>query len=399
MGVQFDPDAPLNAMRQQFHRDVAVWAPMVVDFYLGETGDETILDEFCGFADSDERTPLYDHLCRGLDWLLRDRTRNKLSLIGDGDWNDPLNMAGHEGKGESVWLSQALVASLRAFAPICRRRGEKRLADRYEREADATAKAVNQIAWNGSWFARGRTDAGELFGTSGEREGRMYVNPQAWAMIAHLADTSQIDKMIGAVDRELMTPWGPHLLHPAYTTMREDIGRICQKSPGYAENGSVYCHGALFYVHGLYEAGRADAAWDTLRRLMPDGSKRDIRRAQQLPLYLPSLFHGEEMAHQAGTTNHYFRTGSCAWYELVCVYYLAGARGEADGLRIDPQMPSDWKRMGLTRRFRGATFDIEIRRSRAVDGVEVSLDGERLATNLIPLQAGGTRHTVTVRLP
>jgi cellobionic acid phosphorylase len=101
----------------------------------------------------------------------------------------------------------------------------------------------------------------------------------------------------------------------------------------------------------------------------------------------------------AGTTNNYFRTGSCAWYELVTVYFLAGARGERGGLRIDPQLPSTWKRMKLTRHFRGATFDIAMRRKSGLGEVEVHLDGEKLASNLIPPQRKGSRHEVKVMLP
>jgi cellobionic acid phosphorylase len=307
-------------------------------------------------------------------------------------------MAGHEGKGESVWLTQALITACRSWAPICRRMGRDDVADRYEAEADRSAGAVNRIAWNGSWYARGVTDAGRLFGTKGEREGRMYVNPQAWALIAGIADEKRTATAIRSVNRELMTPWGPHLLAPAYTKMREDIGRICQKSPGYAENGSVYCHGALFYVHGLYAAGRGQEAWDVLSRLMPSDTPKAIRARRQLPLYIPSLWHGQPMGHMAGTTNKYFRTGSCAWYQLVAGHFLGGCRGEIDGLRIDPQLPAEWKRMSIKRRFRGATYHIRIRRQTGLERTEIRLDGQLQDSNRLPLPTAGREYNVDVRI-
>ena len=48
----------------------------------------------------------------------------------------------------------------------------------------------------------------------------------------------------GVVKRELLTDYGPLLLHPAYTTPRADIGYITRYSPGSRENGGVYMHAA-----------------------------------------------------------------------------------------------------------------------------------------------------------
>jgi cellobionic acid phosphorylase len=78
---------------------------------------------------------------------------------------------------------------------------------------------------------------------------------------------------------------------------------------------------------------------------------------------------------------------------------LLGVRGKLDGLRIDPQLPAAWPGARVWRRWRGAEFDVEIRRRRSVSRTEVLFDGETLAENLIPPQPAGSWHAVVVTLP
>ena len=105
----------------------------------------SILDEKLGFSDAPGKATLYEHLCMGLDWLLRDRSPRGLSRLGQGDWCDPLNMAGHRMKGESVMLSQNLVWALDMWMP-CLRGGRRRKARRPLREGSAQPrKAINRL--------------------------------------------------------------------------------------------------------------------------------------------------------------------------------------------------------------------------------------------------------------
>ena len=155
-----------------------------------------------------------------------------------------------------------------------------------------TGDAVQRHLWDGEWFARGITDGGVAFGVRADVEGRIFLNPQSWAMLARVATDDQVRAMIAAIERELETPWGPMVLAPAYTAMREDIGRLTQKHPGCAENGSVYNHAASFYLAALYGVGEADRAWDALRRMLPVGSEEDCLRRGQLPVFVPNYYRG-----------------------------------------------------------------------------------------------------------
>jgi len=380
------------------HKDKNVWGPMALDVYMRETGDLEILDLPLPFADSEKKTPLYDHICRGLDWLLRDRTRRGLSRIGEGDWNDPLNMAGWRGRGESTWLTEALVYSLELWAGIAERIGDAKTARRYRREAERSRKALNRYAWDGAWYARGFKDDGLPFGVRKDREGMIYLNAQSWAILAGAARGERLEACIESVTRYLRSPSGPMTLFPTYSRMKEDIGKISMKAPGVSENGSVYCHAATFYAFALFSVRKTEEAWDVLRNLLTGSRKNPLERSGQLPLYIPNLYRGTAAGKTAGRSSHEANTGTAPWYYRAVLEMLIGARAEYDGLRVDPQLPEKWNRVKAVRRFRDTVFEIEIRKDTNADGMHVELDGKRLRDNLIPVQRPGSRHEVRVFL-
>jgi cellobionic acid phosphorylase len=381
------------------HKDINSWGPGAVAFYLYETGDFSILDEPIPFSDAPaRRASLYEHVCLGLEWLLNDRTRRGLSRIGQGDWNDPLNMAGLKERGESIWLTEAMAAALDAWAPVARRRGDVKRAIRYEREADKTRRAINRLAWDGQWYTRGFTDAGKPFGVKTDREGTVFLNSQSWAMIAGAATARRVTLCMRAVEKYLMTPSGPMLLGPAFTAMREDIGKLTQKIPGWNENGSIYCHAATFYAYALYCARRPDEAFDVLRRLLPGYGGNTIERTGQLPLYIPNFYRGADAGRKAGLSSHAPNTGTASWYYRTAVAMLLGVRAEEAGMRLDPQLPRGWRRAAVWRLWRGAEFDIQIVRG-GVKRTAVWLDGRPLRGTLVPVQPAGSWHWVKVAVP
>ena len=72
--------------------------------------------------------------------------------------------------------------------------------------------------------------------------------------------------------------------------------------------------------------------------------------------------------------------------------------------RSDPVIPSAWPGFTATRRFRGATYDIAVRRPRTLDsgiaeGAGVLVNGHRIVGTLLPLAAPDETVRVEVILP
>jgi cellobionic acid phosphorylase len=267
------------------------------------------------------------------------------------------------------------------------------------KEAAAVRGAVNRHAWDGKWYIRGTTDEGRAFGSARDKEGRIWLNAQTWAIIAGIANGGRRETLMQQIEKHLMTPSGPMLNAPAYTRFDGTIGKVTIKNPGIDENASVYNSAVAWCAYAMYKARLADDAWKYLRVMLTGAGGNTIKRSGQLPLYIPNFYKGPAVGRDAGETSHSPSTGTIAWFNHLVVTCLLGLGGEWEGLRVDPQLPRGWKEIHVLRRFRGAEFDVVMRRSRAAKATRVTLDGRGVRGSLIPVQAKGSRHRVEVTLP
>ncbi|TWT17551.1 NdvB protein [Luteimonas marina] len=399
-GILLVEGAELKYINQVPHTDHCVWLPVFLDAYLDETGDDALLDE--AVVDREGRAAsVAERIDRAMQWLLDQRDDRGLSYIAQGDWCDPMNMVGWKGRGVSGWLSLASAHALALWAGICARHGRDAQGAAFRAGADAFNAAVNRHLWDGDWYARGITDDGVAFGVRADDEGRIYLNPQAWAMLGGAADEARRGRLLAAVEAELVSPWGVAMLGPPYTGMREDVGRLTQKFPGSAENGAVYNHAAVFWLHALYAVGESDRAWRTLRAMLSGPDADDCLQRGQLPVFVPNYYRGAWRLHPrtAGRSSQLFNTGTAAWLYRCLVESLFGLRGDGDGLRIAPKLPSHWPRARARRRFRGAEFDVEIERMQGLAQTVLIVDGQRLDGDRIAHVRAGHRYVVRVELP
>jgi cellobionic acid phosphorylase len=207
--------------------------------------------------------------------------------------------------------------------------------------------------------------------------------------------------MIAAVDQQLETPHGVMLVAPAFTAMREDIGRVTQKFPGSAENGSVYNHAAAFYIYSLFTAGESDRAYRLMRRMIPGPDMADYKQRGQLPVYIPNYYRGAYYQHTrtAGRSSQLFNTGTVSWVYRCLIEQLFGLRGDRNGLLVQPQLPTGWQSVKVRREFRDATFEVAIRREPGNRKTRVNVDGALLPENRITNIQPGRTYRVDVVLP
>lgn len=377
-GILLAEGAELKYINQIPHTDHCVWLPVTLDVYLAETGDYGLLKERVRTANGDNFT-VFERFSRAMDFLFKLRDERGLSYIAQGDWCDPMNMVGYKGKGVSGWLTLATAYALNLWAGVCEQEGEHELAKRFRAAAEECNAAANKHLWDGDWFARGITDDNVVFGIKKDPEGRIWLNPQTFAMLGGAASPQQIARILPQVDAQLTTPYGVVMFAPPYTKMREDVGRVTQKAIGSAENGAVYNHAGVFYIYSLYKlGGQQDRAYTHLRQLLPGPNEADYRQRGQLPIYIPNYYRGgwREFPRTAGRSSQLFNTGTVSWAYRCVIEGLCGLRGDAEGLVIRPQLPSGWNAIKVTREFRGATFHLDIRRADVAD-VTVKL-GDRV---------------------
>jgi len=400
-GILLREDAELKYINQIPHTDHCVWLPVCLRSYLNETNDYAFLETPVKDWKGDHVATVFERITAAMRWLLKDRDERGLNYIAQGDWNDPMNMVGYKGKGVSGWLSVATAYGLNLWAEVCVHLGRHDIAKELSEGASHINAAVNDKLWDGDWYARGITDDNVRFGVSTDEEGRIFLNPQSWALMAGTPTVEQQQKLLKAVDEQLDTPYGVMMLAPAYTAMRDDVGRVTQKHPGAAENGSIYNHASAFYAWGLCCIGDADRAFDVIRKMIAGPDEADYVQRGQLPLYIPNYYRGAyyQYPRTAGRSSQLFNTGTVSWVYRSVVEGLLGLTGCAEGLRIAPLLPSKWESAKAQRQFRGATFNVCYERVDGQQITELVVNGEPVVGQVITDIDEGGVYEVLVRLP
>lgn len=398
-GILLHENAELKYINQVPHTDHCVWLPVCLRAYLNETGDYDILNEQVGYADSEIQETVLEHIQRAMHWLDNARDERGLSLIDQGDWCDPMNMVGYKGVGVSAWLTIATAYSFKLWSEIYFELDDPIQGADWRQKYHSINKLINQHFWHRNWYGRGITDNGRLFGIEEDTEGKIFLNPQSWAMLSGACNKKKIESVLDAIKTYLNTPYGVAMLAPSFTAMVEDIGRVTQKFPGTAENGSVYNHAAAFYVFALFEQGYKDQAFGHLREMLP--SAKDIQRRGQLPVFIPNYYRGAyyQLPEDAGQSSHLFNTGTVAWYYRSVIEQLFGLLGCQKGLIIDPKIPMEWDSVSLNRWFRGANFQIIIEQKSDIKDFAINLDGLPIKGKLISNIEVGRNYNVKVSMP
>jgi len=399
-GILLSAEAELKYINQVPHTDHCVWLPICLQAYLDETDDYAFLNEQVGFSDSDETASVFEHICKALNSLLADRDARGLNYIAQGDWCDPMNMVGYQGKGVSVWLSMAASYACKVWSAVCEALGESTSAAVFSNASANYNAAVNQYAWDGNWYARGITDNDRVFGIEQDAEGKIFLNPQAWALLCEAADSDKQAALVNSVVKHLETPFGVELLAPAFTKMHEDIGRVTQKYPGTAENGSIYNHAAAFYIYSLFSIGESDKAYDLMRKMLTGPCDKDVLLRGQLPIFIPNYYRGagKQFPRTAGRSSQLFNTGTVHWYYRCLIDGLFGLRGTREGLTINPQLPSSWNEVRVKRQFRGSCFDISMLRDSEVKQTTIVCNGEELLGSTVSNVSAGKTYSILVKI-
>ena len=394
-GILLNAQTSLKYINQVPHTDHNVWLPIALEVYLDETSDYDLLDLAISSPNGIETVT--QRITKAMDWLMANRDERGLSLIAQGDWCDPMNMVGPKGKGVSGWLTIATAHALKVWSNILTQAGHKTTSEKIMTAYEQIKIAVQTHLWDGDWFVRGISDEGIIFGKSTNEEGTIFLNPQSWAILADVVTEEQKERLLNAINTHLLTPYGPEMLAPPFTKMHEHIGRVTQKFPGSAENGSVYNHAAIFYIYSLFKIEDGDRAFELLKSMLPGRDQQDLLQRGQIPIFIPNYYRGayKSLPNTAGRSSQMFNTGTVSWYYRCVLEGLVGFRGHINGVSIQPCLPSNWDRLSARRAFRGADFNIEIKRG---SQKAIVVNGEPLSGHNITNIKSGHHYDVQVMI-
>lgn len=382
-----DPKERIHGLKDTCSDD-ALWLIPSIAEYIRETGEEEFLDRVIGYADQREGT-VYEHMKRILDFSYRQVGAHGVCLGLRADWNDCLNLGG----GESAMVSFLHVWALEHFLELARRKGIQEDIKKYEAMYEKVKTVCETELWDGEWFIRGITKSGRKIGTREDREGRIHLESNAWAVLSGAATYEQGIRAMDSVEAYLYTPYGIMLNGPSYTVPDEEVGFVTRVYPGVKENGAIFSHPNPWAWAAECRLGRGDKAMKFYEALCPCRQNDQIEIREAEPYSYCQFIMGKD--HTAyGRARHPFMTGSGGWAYFAATRYMLGIRPQLEELLIDPCIPAEWEGFSVTRKWRGAVYQIEVKNPEHVmKGVRtLMVDGKEVKK--IPVFPAGTFHQV-----
>jgi cellobiose phosphorylase len=403
--------------------DDPLWLILGVAAYIKETGDAGILDELVPFDNQPgTEVPLFEHLTRSFQFTVENRGPHGLPLIGRADWNDCLNLncfstepgesfqttenqAG--GVAESVFIAAMFVHIGPEYAELAERRGLTELAASARADVEAMRTAVLEHGWDGEWFLRAYDFYGNPIGTDAKPEGKIWIEPQGFAVMAGIGvdstdptapehAASPAVRALDSVEEHLATPHGMVLQHPAYTSYQVELGEVSTYPPGYKENGGIFCHNNPWVIIGETVVGRGEKAFDYYRRITP-AYREDISEVHKLEPYVYAQMIAGKEAVRHGEAKNSWLTGTAAWNFVAVSQHLLGVRPGYDGLVVDPQIGPDVPSFTVTRVARGARYEITVTNSGAPGARgRLVVDGAPVDGDTVPYAPAGSTVRVEV---
>ncbi len=377
--------------------DDPLWLVACTCAYIRETGDFSILEEPTPFNNEPgSEVPLMEHLERSLNYTVTHRGPHGLPLIGRADWNDCLNLNCfsrtpgesfqtcsnfESGKAESVFIAGMFVKYGREYAELLERMGRNDEAAGMLASVADIEKAVLEHGWDGEWFRRAYDAFGRPVGSSENDEGKIYIEPQGFCVMAGIGGCEYGRRALASAERYLGNDFGLEVLSPCYTEYHEHLGEISSYPPGYKENGSVFCHNNPWVTLAYCRVRDGEGAFRLYTRNAPAyiEDKSEIHRTEP---YCYSQTIAGRNARTYGEAKNSWLTGTAAWSFAAVSQGILGIRPDYDGLVIDPCLPGSMDGFELRRLFRGTRYEITVRRG---ENKGMTVDGRPVPGNKAPL--------------
>ncbi|PQJ90013.1 GH36-type glycosyl hydrolase domain-containing protein [Aliivibrio sifiae] len=373
--------------------DDHLWIVPTIIKYVMETGEHSFFDEVIPYADGGNAT-VYEHMKAALDFSAEYVGRTGICKGLRADWNDCLNLGG----GESSMVSFLHFWALEEFLDLAKFRNNDADISKYSEMAANVREACETHLWDeeGGWYIRGLTKDGDKIGTAQQTEGRVHLESNTLAVLSGAVSQERGEKAMDAVDENLFSEYGLHLNSPSFSTPNDDIGFVTRVYQGVKENGAIFSHPNPWAWVAEAKLGRGDRAMKFYDALNPYNQNDMIEKRIAEPYSYVQFIMGKD--HQDhGRANHPWLTGTSGWAYFAVTNFILGVRAGFEGLTIDPCIPTNWPEFSVTRQWRGATYNIQVKNPNSVSkGVQsITINGKEV-NGAVPVQAEGSVNDVIV---
>jgi cellobiose phosphorylase len=403
-----------NAVIGGDFNDDPLWLILSTTEYIKETGDFSLLNELIPFDNDASRAKThFEHLKASFYHVVHNLGPHKLPLIGRADWNDCLNLncfsndpnesfqtTGNK-KGEtaeSLMIAGLFVVYGKEFVKLCRQIGKEQEAITAEKEVNTMIEAVKKQGWDGDWYLRAYDYYGKKIGSNENEEGKIFIESQGWCSMAEIGlEEGMVEKALDSVKKHLDCEYGIVLNSPAFTKYYIEYGEISTYPAGYKENGGIFCHNNPWIMIGETMIGRGDAAYDYYTKIAPSFLE-DISELHKVEPYVYCQMIAGKEAFKPGEAKNSWLSGTASWNFYAITHYILGVKPDYNGLLINPCIPAKWDGFSMIRKFRGATYSIEVSNPNHISkGVKkIIVNGTTINSNIVPILEKDKTHEIKV---
>ena len=397
-GKENTPDEP-EYVRETGHpswrADDALWLFPTVYKYIGESGDIAFLDKEILFANNGESGTVYEHLKRAISFSMNNLGNHGMPAGLHADWNDCLRLGK---KGESTFVAFQLLYAVKILREYAVIKNDSAYIAELDKINETLGKELDKC-WDEDRFIRGYRETGEIIGKRTDPEANMWLNPQSWAVISGFAGEERGKKALDSVARELNTPYGAMVMYPPYVNHAFEGALMHCYNKCVKENAGIFSQPQGWLILAEAKLGRGDMAYQYWREACP-AAYNDNAELRVMEPYVYGQFTEGKDSPFAGRSHVHWLTGTASTVMVGTVEGILGLVPNAEGLVIDPSIPSAWKSLTIDKTFRGKKLHITINNpNSAQHGVKSAvLNGEVLVGNLIPADKLSENNDIVIEM-
>ena len=275
--------------------------------------------------------------------------------MGSCDWNDGLSAV----KGESVWLTQFYLLTLRLFSPYF----GKEDAAQFKEVQEELCRALTLYCTEEDRYLRAFFEDGTPLGSKHGAYCQIDLLPQAFAVFLDPGDLFAKK----AIDSAYRLLWQKkeglfRLFAPSYDDEAPFPGYLGGYCPGFRENGGQYTHAAVWGAMALLLAGRHDRGYEVLKGINPITLWQKEHPVYALEPYCLAgdVYFAKGLEGRGGWSQY---TGSAGWYLTALLTILLGYREQEGYFTLHPRLCDGFDAFVLTVSKKETVYRIEARLS------------------------------------
>lgn len=369
--------------------DQGVWILATLNTYLKYSGDIEFFKEICGyykfskehlsitevgFALSEQKDTVAEHMIRILDFLLSKRdSKTGCVRILYGDWNDPLKFK-HEGtiREDGYGDAVSVMASLQVYSNISdvievlASVDSQKYADKisyYKEQKEILGKAIikEAIVTNNhgekrlvhGWGDNKSFYVGSFCDQDGKSRKSLVV--QAYWILSGLCDAEpELLTTVLENIRSLDSKYGFKTFDEPFDEDFKGLYCITSNKPGTLENSTAYIHASTFALAALFKVGEYRDAWDQFKKIIPITHEF----TSHSPYVMSNAYMNNTEYSIDGESVNDWMTGSSTVILKTIVGSVCGYQPNLDGIIISPAAEIPFEDFEFT--AKAPKYDIKI---------------------------------------